>query len=272
MEVMMKEKNQRNSRKIIFFTLFLIFTSFFSLIIPEKNFAEKIDLSKPITVSQALEGHYLGKPVIVKGLFRGSMGFYTLSDSDEVITLDSTLKKATEGFQNQIEVVFKPSVSLLDKIIFDEQNYLLRGGIVEIEAKGILYRKEEIRIGRIIVTKMEIKPSDINFIRKVRCLKKYEAMARPGASSIEEGCFDYSGFNMMPSVACDKLMNSKLFREHNYELTEYFDYSDDEKAWAFQATYEYQPGGCSTYFYVSPNKIVLKRNCADPTNNLFLEE
>ena len=51
------------------------------------------------------------------------MGNYALSDSDEVMSLDSSVKKAAEKFQNEIEVKFDPSVSLLDKIIFDEQNY-----------------------------------------------------------------------------------------------------------------------------------------------------
>ena len=195
--------------KRFFISGFLISFGFCLVCFCGESFAEKIDLSKPLTVSQTISLCYKEacpqSPVIIKGILRGTsdpVEWFRLSDKDEPVSLGSVIKDHySESIPNYISL--RLDVSLFDKIIFLEKNHLLRGGSVEVEVK-VLLPKVNKSDNQLIVG---IKPQDVRLIGDFRCSEGNEARAT--LDSPENDCFDFSGYNILPSEAYKKIMNSK---------------------------------------------------------------
>jgi len=229
----------------------------------------KIGLNKNSIDSGSLESLYCDKnscpneEVIIEGdLQRGGY-----PDSFKLITNNK-----------YIYISFEPNVSFLDILLFNEKNYLLKGGIVKVKVKGVVKYTEAVRIKLIGENIMVINPEDVELIEKVKCSEVGGSLSTLEAG---HGCFDFSNYNLKASDAYKKLINSEICTKDNRITTDYLTYtqiapeSDPDSngmGWYFQTLSNSDPGGCSTYCYVSPTKIILNRQCTDTINNLRLEE
>jgi hypothetical protein len=207
-----------------------------------KNIEEKIDITQPISVSDAeklcLKQQSCPKnKVTVIGKLRigGYINMFSL-----------------EG----VWITFSPEVSRLQAIKFAEDNLLLKGGSVEVEVTGILSTRSYPINGSGGATGLvmnSIKPEDIKFIKTGECLSKGQPSPIPNPPT--ENCFNFSNYSIKASDAYMKLLNSKICTKDNATTTNIMFYNENENAWEFQTTL---PG--SFYCHVSSDKIELVSN------------
>ena len=134
------------------------------------------------------------KKVIVRGLLWGTGGNYYLSGTSGRSGSSSV---SQNDVNKDLELSLDPS-TLVEKIKFEEKNFLLKGGIVEIEALGTLHYSSEIRVTPVDIVRLVVSPEDVNFIKEVQCQEP------------SKKCFDFSSYRIMPSEAYNRILKSKI--------------------------------------------------------------
>jgi hypothetical protein len=180
----------------------------------------------------------------------------------DTVTIQGELKRGgtTHGvFELQDDkknvVVLLHKSSLYDTLIFEEENYLLEGGVVEAIIKGKIHSEDY--KGPVVI--MEFESENFKFIKKIQC-------------NGENDCFDLTSYRMKASDAYQKLVNSKICTQDDRKTTGYVSYSKITGVWQFQTDSNSDPGGCSTYCSISPSETILSRQCTHQENNLRLQE
>lgn len=260
--------NNNNIKKIYYWIIIVIIITGV-IIIGVQKLGIYINLSEVITPSKAYvicnEKSCTNKEVVINGLFQRNStthGIYTLSDDNKVI------------------FIRLDSASLVETIFFEEQNYLLKGGIIEANIKGTLNYEKGLFCTQNqcqAALTMRIKPSNMQFIKKNNC-EGSERLGYLGGGD----CFDFSMYTLNASDAYNKIINSELCTADNRQTTGIVRYDkinsterleSHEMGWLFATYSNLDPGGCRiTSCHVLSNKIILQRTCLDSKYNLYLEE
>jgi len=231
--------------------------------------------SSIINVSQAYEICNEKSCPIEEVIVEGELTRRSTSSSAVFLLSDSTnlsFSSLLEGHSESIYVSFSPEISSLFEVIkANEENNLLKGGIIKAKVKGLIsYQYDANRDFNYL--EMTIGLKDIEYILDIRCRKKEEVHIIP---EVQDDCFDFSMYKLSASESYNYLKNSKICTENGKEPFGDFSYDIEENYWKFSIDSPDSPGGSNDYCYVSKDKIVFKRKCATGNpycSEIYLEE
>lgn len=237
----------KNTKNVVFVVFIVIIIVLSGIYFSKKNI---LDTTTTLTVEDAYklcnEISCPQKEVTIEGELMRNSGYYLFDFNENgkvvIVTVD---EKNT----------------LLDQIKLSERLYTIQNGKVQAKVKGFLsydaFAFPTMGGAQKIVRLKVQDPSSFTFIKKLGC-------GRTPNSFPSSDCFSLSKGGRSVSEAYTILVSSFLFKNNKYNLTGHIEYYNDD-AYNFQV----QPfnigedGGCSSYYNVYANKIILKKNCVD---------
>ncbi|MEX0920223.1 MAG: hypothetical protein WDZ69_01430 [Candidatus Pacearchaeota archaeon] len=203
---------------VIGFIVLIVILASLVIFIPDIKEQPIPDITQPISPSQAYQvcnpDSCLTEEITVEG--KMGSGFH-ISDEDKTVFIR-----------------FREGTTFKDKIEATEDNELLGDGIVKARISGRIHHEQGMctNSGCVDMIIMTINTEDIEFVERIKCKGDNYRGGRWHPQL--EDCFDYSIFELKASEAYEKLAESNLLEEGEYEFTEYYDYNFNENFWRFQ--------------------------------------